>query len=495
MSLSLSFFLVSCVSLKRSLEFKNVSQKKGKKKTRKKKEKEGHNTKRERERERERERHNATHRRTRTTYVRRQSFCIRGAKIIHLSLSDISFLLPSEHTIRTTHHQVIILIILMDPSAYAALFPRERFERFVVAKSSAEEATTGGLRPGADGRPLGRARRVKIGFAELAHVEDDCGASVMCHLKGFDGKKGMKKTTVVCASRMERTGTNPRCPEEGFVEVNVEIASCSHAENSAHNADRHDRGATIGRVLRETVFSSKNEGLIDRKCLRDVQPGGGGEGGGGDKCWKLVVECLVIDDDMGTMDACLAAIVACLRKTRVPDATTTSTKKEDTKRTNDDGTKEKKKKRKMLEVNSSFKPVCLTVGAFNLSSHNNDGDTTGNNFNSKKRKMDTEEEKEKDTNKENEEEEEIEDYVPPKQIVVVDPTYEETKLCNALIHVIVDENGNVLGLEQSHDGASEVDETVLAKAIAAAKLRHGEVWKRIEQFDEMKEEEDEDEGE
>ena len=86
---------------------------------------------------------------------------------------------------------------------------------------------------------------------------------------------------------------------------------------------------------------------------------------------------------------------------------------------------------------------------------------------------------------------EIEDYVPPKQIVVVDPTYEETKLCNALIHVIVDENGN--GLEQSHDGASEVDETVLAKAIAAAKLRHGEVWKRIEQFDEMKEEEDEDE--
>ncbi len=390
----------------------------------------------------------------------------------------------------------------MDPSAYAALFPRERFERFVVAKSSAEEeeatttTTTGGLRlrPGADGRPLGRARRVKIGFAELAHVEDDCGASVMCHLKGFDGKKG-KKTTVVCASRMERTGTNPRCPEEGFVEVNVEIASCSHAENSAHNVDRHDRGATIGRVLRETVFSSKNEGLIDRKCLRDVQPGGGGGGGGEDKCWKLVVECLVIDDDMGTMDACLAAIVACLRKTRVPDATTTSTKKEDTKRTNDDGTKEKKKERKMLEVNRSFKPVCLTVGAFNLSSHNNDGDTTGNNFNSKKRKMDTEEEKEKDTNKENEEEEEIEDYVPPKQIVVVDPTYEETKLCNALIHVIVDENGNVLGLEQSHDGASEVDETVLAKAIAAAKLRHGEVWKRIEQFDEMKEEEDEDEGE
>jgi exosome complex RNA-binding protein Rrp42 (RNase PH superfamily) len=390
----------------------------------------------------------------------------------------------------------------MDPSAYAALFPRERFERFVVSKSSAEEeeattttTTTGGLRlrPGADGRPLGRARRVKIGFAELAHVEDDCGASVMCHLKGFDGKKG-KKTTVVCASRMERTGTNPRCPEEGFVEVNVEIASCSHAENSAHNVDRHDRGATIGRVLRETVFSSKNEGLIDRKCLRDVQPGGGG-GGGEDKCWKLVVECLVIDDDMGTMDACLAAIVACLRKTRVPDATTTSTKKEDTKRTNDDGTKEKKKERKMLEVNRSFKPVCLTVGAFNLSSHNNDGDTTGNNFNSKKRKMDTEEEKEKDTNKENEEEEEIEDYVPPKQIVVVDPTYEETKLCNALIHVIVDENGNVLGLEQSHDGASEVDETVLAKAIAAAKLRHGEVWKRIEQFDEMKEEEDEDEGE
>ena len=95
------------------------------------------------------------------------------------------------------------------------------------------------------------------------------------------------------------------------MEVNVEIASCSHAENSASTGNRLDRGATIGRVLRETVFSSKDEGLIDRKCLRDVQPGGGG----GDKCWKLVVECLVIDDDMGTMDACLAAIVACLRKT------------------------------------------------------------------------------------------------------------------------------------------------------------------------------------
>ena len=69
--------------------------------------------------------------------------------------------------------------------------------------------------------------------------------------------------------------------------------------------------------------------------------------------------------------------------------------------------------------------------------------------------MDTEEEKDKDIYKENEEEDEIEDYVPPKQIVVVDPTY-EAKLCNALIHVIVDENGNVLGLEQSHD-ALQVD--------------------------------------
>ena len=147
-------------------------------------------------------------------------------------------------------------------------------------------------------------------------------------------------------------------------------------------------------------------------------------------------------------------IVACLRRHCEAGSRRRLHHEEDgdTKRTNDDGTKEKKKERKMLEVNRSFKPVCLTVGAFNLSSHNNDGDTTGNNFNSKKRKMDTEEEKEKDTNKENEEEEEIEDYVPPKQIVVVDPTYEETKLCNALIHVIVDENGNVLGLEQSHDG-------------------------------------------
>jgi exosome complex RNA-binding protein Rrp42 (RNase PH superfamily) len=92
-------------------------------------------------------------------------------------------------------------------------------------------------------------------------------------------------------------------------------------------------------------------------------------------------------------------------------------------------------------------------------------------------------------------EDEIEDYEPPKQIVIVDPTYEETKLCDALIHVIVDENGNVLGLEKSHHGASEVDETVLAKAIAAAKLRHGEVWKRIEQFDEMEEDEEDDEEE
>ena len=53
-------------------------------------------------------------------------------------------------------------------------------------------------------------------------------------------------------------------------------------------------------------------------------------------------------------------------------------------------------------------------------------------------------------------EDEIEDYEPPKQIVIVDPTYEETKLCDALIHVIVDENGNVLGLEKSHHGASFV---------------------------------------
>ena len=387
----------------------------------------------------------------------------------------------------------------MDPRAYATLFPRERFETFVSAPIPLrpppadlheEEQRQAGA---SQSRPIGRARQFAFGFAGLARADDDDddegGASVLVHLMPPAGKRSksalssFRKTTVLCASSLQSAFKNPRKPEEGFVEVRVDIASCSRAENTKNNRDVVERAATIARVIRETVFPSTTGGgkgkgkggLIDRSVLK-------GDGLEGDKCWKFIVECLVLDDDMGTMDACLAAVVACARKTRAPSILAGG-----------DNAKGKGKKRQMLAVNRNFKPVCLTVGAFNLSTtENTDGEKKKNiGDGSKKRKVNEEEEEDEKVG----DEDEIEDYEPPKQIVIVDPTYEETKLCDALINVIVDENGNVLGLEKSHHGASEVDETVLAKAIAAAKLRHGEVWKRIEQFDEMEEDEEDDDEE
>jgi len=387
----------------------------------------------------------------------------------------------------------------MDPRAYATLFPRERFETFVSAPIPLrpppadlheEEQRQAGA---SQSRPIGRARQFAFGFAGLARADDDDddegGASVLVHLMPPAGKRSksalssFRKTTVLCASSLQSAFKNPRKPEEGFVEVRVDIASCSRAENTKNNTDVVERAATIARVIRETVFPSTTGGgkgkgkggLIDRSVLK-------GDGLEGDKCWKFIVECLVLDDDMGTMDACLAAVVACARKTRAPSILAGG-----------DNAKGKGKKRQMLAVNRNFKPVCLTVGAFNLSTtENTDGEKKKNiGDGSKKRKVNEEEEEDEKVG----DEDEIEDYEPPKQIVIVDPTYEETKLCDALINVIVDENGNVLGLEKSHHGASEVDETVLAKAIAAAKLRHGEVWKRIEQFDEMEEDEEDDDEE
>jgi len=387
----------------------------------------------------------------------------------------------------------------MDPRAYATLFPRERFETFVSAPIPLrpppadlheEEQRQAGA---SQSRPIGRARQFAFGFAGLARADDDDddegGASVLVHLMPPAGKRSksalssFRKTTVLCASSLQSAFKNPRKPEEGFVEVRVDIASCSRAENTKNNTDVVERAATIARVIRETVFPSTTGGgkgkgqggLIDRSVLK-------GDGLEGDKCWKFIVECLVLDDDMGTMDACLAAVVACARKTRAPSILAGG-----------DNAKGKGKKRQMLAVNRNFKPVCLTVGAFNLSTtENTDGEKKKNiGDGSKKRKVNEEEEEDEKVG----DEDEIEDYEPPKQIVIVDPTYEETKLCDALINVIVDENGNVLGLEKSHHGASEVDETVLAKAIAAAKLRHGEMWKRIEQFDEMEEDEEDDDEE
>jgi len=387
----------------------------------------------------------------------------------------------------------------MDPRAYATLFPRERFETFVSAPIPLrpppadlheEEQRQAGA---SQSRPIGRARQFAFGFAGLARADDDDddegGASVLVHLMPPAGKRSksalssFRKTTVLCASSLQSAFKNPRKPEEGFVEVRVDIASCSRAENTKNNTDVVERAATIARVIRETVFPSTTGGgkgkgkggLIDRSVLK-------GDGLEGDKCWKFIVECLVLDDDMGTMDACLAAVVACARKTRAPSILAGG-----------DNAKGKGKKRQMLAVNRNFKPVCLTVGAFNLSTtENTDGEKKKNiGDGSKKPKVNEEEEEDEKVG----DEDEIEDYEPPKQIVIVDPTYEETKLCDALINVIVDENGNVLGLEKSHHGASEVDETVLAKAIAAAKLRHGEVWKRIEQFDEMEEDEEDDDEE
>lgn len=387
----------------------------------------------------------------------------------------------------------------MDPRAYATLFPRERFETFVSAPIPLrpppadlheEEQRQAGA---SQSRPIGRARQFAFGFAGLARADDDDddegGASVLVHLMPPAGKRSksalssFRKTTVLCASSLQSAFKNPRKPEEGFVEVRVDIASCSRAENTKNNTDVVERAATIARVIRETVFPSTTGGgkgkgkggLIDRSVLK-------GDGLEGDKCWKFIVECLVLDDDMGTMDACLAAVVACARKTRAPSILAGG-----------DNAKGKGKKRQMLAVNRNFKPVCLTVGAFNLSTtENTDGEKKKNiGDGSKKPKVNEEEEEDEKVG----DEDEIEDYEPPKQIVIVDPTYEETKLCDALINVIVDENGNVLGLEKSHHGASEVDETVLAKAIAAAKLRHGEMWKRIEQFDEMEEDEEDDDEE
>lgn len=387
----------------------------------------------------------------------------------------------------------------MDPRAYATLFPRERFETFVSAPIPLrpppadlheEEQRQAGA---SQSRPIGRARQFAFGFAGLARADDDDddegGASVLVHLMPPAGKRSksalssFRKTTVLCASSLQSAFKNPRKPEEGFVEVRVDIASCSRAENTKNNTDVVERAATIARVIRETVFPSTTGGgkgkgkggLIDRSVLK-------GDGLEGDKCWKFIVECLVLDDDMGTMDACLAAVVACARKTRAPSILAGG-----------DNAKGKGKKRQMLAVNRNFKPVCLTVGAFNLSTtENTDGEKKKNiGDGSKKPKVNEEEEEDEKVG----DEDEIEDYEPPKQIVIVDPTYEETKLCDALINVIVDKNGNVLGLEKSHHGASEVDETVLAKAIAAAKLRHGEMWKRIEQFDEMEEDEEDDDEE
>jgi len=392
---------------------------------------------------------------------------------------------------------------VMDPRAYATLFPRERFETFVsapiplrpppadVRDDDEERQRQAGT--ASQSRPIGRARHFAFGFAGLARAADDDndegGASVLVHLMPPTRKRSksassssLRKTTVLCASSFQRAFKNPRKPTEGFVEVRVDVASCSRAENTKNNADVVERAATIARVIRETVFPSRGGGgkgrggLIDRSVLK-------GDGLEGDKCWKFIVECLVLDDDMGTMDACLAAVVACARKTRAPSILAGG-----------DNAKGKGKKRQMLAVNRNFKPACLTVGAFNLSTtENTDPGEKKKNIGdgSKKRKMNEEEEEDEKVG----DEDEIEDYEPPKQIVIVDPTYEETKLCDALINVIVDENGNVLGLEKSHHGASEVDETVLAKAIAAAKLRHGEVWKRIEQFDEMEEDEEDDEEE
>ena len=221
------------------------------------------------------------------------------------------------------------------------------------------------------------------------------------------------------------------------MEVRVDIASCSRAENTKNNADVVERAATIARVIRETVFPSRGGGgkgkggLIDRSVLN-------GDGLEGDKCWKFIVECLVLDDDMGTMDACLAAVVR--REGAAPSILAEVI------------TQREGKKRQMLAVNRNFKPVCLTVGAFNLSTTENMTLAKKKNIGdgNKKRKMNEEEEEDEKVG----DEDEIEDYELEANSYR-GPYVRGDQVMHALIHVIVDENGNVLGLEKSHHGASE----------------------------------------
>lgn len=190
----------------------------------------------------------------------------------------------------------------MDQRAYATLFPREHFEKFICGSAKKDDDVAArqhqqqqmvlpGVRPEGH-RPLGRARRVQFGHAELGNTcARDNGAGVLCHLKS---SKGGKKTTVLCASRLERAKVNPRFPEEGFVEVNVEIGACSRVENGSFSSSS-ERATRVARLIRETVFPRKG-GLLDWNVLKGGGGGGGGKSSSGEKdaCWKLWEEYLEV---------------------------------------------------------------------------------------------------------------------------------------------------------------------------------------------------------
>ena len=345
----------------------------------------------------------------------------------------------------------------MDQRALAKLFPRETLESYV--RNETRES----------GRPLGRSRAIVIKNAELTNAN----GSVIVKLG---------ETLCMCSSRMELVEPTAKKADEGLVELSVEICAVSRERHRhGRSGDRVDRACFVRDFLSRVLFDCDGDAcdggeecIIDKRKLSITK---------GMSCWKLVCECFVVSDDAGECDACLAAICACLRTTEVPLASVSA--RGETKLIGGEEEVEKGGKRVKagrLEINREFKPVCVTTGAFNLY---DDDDNDDDGVVGKKRKKDDGGEK-KNNKQEREEEEEDDDddeyQHPPKQIAIVDPDYEEMKLCDALVHVIVDQNGDVLGLEKCQ-GSSAVDETILAKAIQAAKLRHASVWKRIDQLD------------
>mmetsp|Transcript_24463 Transcript_24463/g.68020 ORF Transcript_24463/g.68020 Transcript_24463/m.68020 type:complete len:285 (-) Transcript_24463:148-1002(-) len=266
-----------------------------------------------------------------------------------------------------------------DDKTFQQLYPDQFYDSYLNA----------GHRP--DGRPMGQARETTVG---LGAVMSAASSSLV--------KIG--ETTVIAGISLSVISPSDECPEDGKLDVVVEIHPMSSPQTSTGKPQ--NRAAVLMQRLRLYLIDSYTVDL-SQLCIQKSSA-----------AWSLCCNICVLSDDGALLDACLLAAVSSLSHLQLPSVCIMPSGQV-VPAGDKNAIPELIKEGKPLRLQSI--PISLTCG------------TRGRHL-------------------------------------VADPTLEEEALLDSQTSIVLDQDGNVLGLHKP--GGAPLQDEVLQDCIEAARLRY-----------------------
>ncbi|KAL1489621.1 hypothetical protein ABEB36_013567 [Hypothenemus hampei] len=125
-------------------------------------------------------------------------------------------------------------------------------------------------------------------------------------IKTADGSAIVKigKTCVTCGVKAELCQPKPSMPDQGFLVPNVELPPLCYSKFKS--GPPSDQAQTLTQLLADIIENSKCVNLEDLCILSDKL------------CWCLYADLICINYDGSIVDACLIALIACLKSVTLP---------------------------------------------------------------------------------------------------------------------------------------------------------------------------------